>query len=580
MKTLFNTKTFMAVAVAVATTLGALGQAQAQPTPSASDSALPANIVPGSPLAEVVKMVQAGVDVGTIQSYVVNSASPFNLDADKIIFLKDMGVPSELVNAMMDRDKILYASTVTPPVTPVTPEAPTVADATPPPAEVTVNYFYDTLTPYGSWVDIGGYGRCWRPTAVIYDAGWRPYCDRGHWDYTDCGWYWDSDYSWGVTFHYGRWFHHSRFGWVWYPDTVWAPSWVTWRSGGEYCGWAPLPPFAVFTPGVGFMYRGARVAMDFDFGLGADCFMFLSPAHFCDRHPRSFCVEPTRVTQIFHQTTIVNNYNVNNRFIVNRGISVDHISSATHHTIEPIQVGSLPNAGRQGWRGEGYERSFQHSGTENNAGRNLSSGNGQLRHGPEFHNDLNNTANANRHETLGQATQGAKPSGNQLESLHSTSQPNLKGEANNNNQTAYQLQHHSDSTATGSHFQQSQQNTATTGTAVSNHRLSQNNLPAGGAGNGQSQITAHDQQTFQSRQIRSSDATTSDGSQPHGSSQLEQHQSGTTVQPHVDQHVETVTRNANPPPPPPPPSQNQSHNSNSGANGGSNNSSDKNKQNH
>ena len=366
MKTLFYTKTFMAVAVAVATVIGTASPAQAQPTAAESDSALPANIVPGSPLAEVVKMVQAGVDVGTIQSYVANSASPFNLDADKIIFLKDMGVPSELINAMMDRDKILYASTVTPPATPMTTVAPPVADTTPPPAEVTVNYFYDTLTPYGSWVDIGGYGRCWRPTAVIYDAGWRPYCDRGHWTYTDCGWYWDSDYSWGATFHYGRWFHHARFGWVWYPDTVWAPSWVTWRSGGEYCGWAPLPPFAVFTPGIGFMYRGARVAMDFDFGLGADCFMFVSPTHFCDHHPRSFCVEPTRVTQIFHQTTIVNNYNVNNRFIVNRGISVEHISSATHHTIEPIHVGSLPNAGRQGWRGEGYERSFQHSGTANN----------------------------------------------------------------------------------------------------------------------------------------------------------------------------------------------------------------------
>jgi hypothetical protein len=32
------------------------------------------------------------------------------------------------------------------------------------------------------------------------------------------------------------------FGWVWIPDTVWAPAWVAWSIGGGYCGWAPLGP--------------------------------------------------------------------------------------------------------------------------------------------------------------------------------------------------------------------------------------------------------------------------------------------------------------------------------------------------
>ena len=48
-------------------------------------SALPADIVPGSPLADVVKLLQAGVDVSTIKSYVLNAQSAFNLDADKIL---------------------------------------------------------------------------------------------------------------------------------------------------------------------------------------------------------------------------------------------------------------------------------------------------------------------------------------------------------------------------------------------------------------------------------------------------------------------------------------------------------------
>jgi hypothetical protein len=210
MKALFSVRTFVAVAVAVAAATSGISPASAQPAPPPpAASALPAGIVPGSTLAQVVKLVQAGVDVTTIQSYIVNAQSPFNLDADKIIFLKDEGLPTNLINAMMDRDKALYASTVTPPpappaapVTPVATSAPDAVttdtpDTAPPPEEITLNYFYDTLAPYGSWVNVDGYGQCWRPTTVIYDAAWRPYGDRGHWVYTDYGWYWDSDYAWG-----------------------------------------------------------------------------------------------------------------------------------------------------------------------------------------------------------------------------------------------------------------------------------------------------------------------------------------------------------------------------------------------
>ena len=90
-----------------------------------------------------------------------------------------------------------------------------------------------------------------------------------------------SDYSWGwAAFHYGRWFHHERFGWCWTPDTVWGPSWVTWRYSVDYCGWAPLPPFTVFVSGIGFIYRGAAVGVGFDFGLGAGFFTFVPDQRF------------------------------------------------------------------------------------------------------------------------------------------------------------------------------------------------------------------------------------------------------------------------------------------------------------
>ena len=411
MKTLFYTKTLIALAVAIAAAASAVSQAQEQPIPPpAGDNALPAGIVPGSPLADVVKMVQAGVDAVTVGSYIANSQSAFNLDADKIDYLKDIGVSSDLINAMLNRDKMLYASTVTPVPVPVSDAAPA-PDTGPLPAEVTVDYFNDALAPYGSWVNVDNYGRCWRPTAVIYDAAWRPYCDRGHWVNSDYGWYWDSDYSWGVTFHYGRWFRDARFGWCWYPDTVWAPSWVTWRSSGDYCGWAPLPPLAVFRPGIGFFYHGVNVGVDFDFGLDVGYFTFISADHFNDRRPRYYSVEPQRAAEIFRQSRVINNFTANRTTIINRGIPVQQISVAARRPIETVRVGSLPNAGRQGWRGEGFDPSASRGAFENNPGRNLSNGNSQLRHGPVMRGGPINDPNSNRRLNPGQPvpSQGGNP---------------------------------------------------------------------------------------------------------------------------------------------------------------------------
>src|SRR5262249_59564660 len=72
----------------------------------------------------------------------------------------------------------------------------------------------------------------------------RPYSD-GYWAYTDYGWTWVSyeDFGW-ATYHYGRWANLDDYGWVWFPgeDLDWGPAWVSWRTGGDYIGWAPLAP--------------------------------------------------------------------------------------------------------------------------------------------------------------------------------------------------------------------------------------------------------------------------------------------------------------------------------------------------
>jgi hypothetical protein len=376
---------FVCAAITFVLTVASWSQnagAQTPPEPTSMETSVPPvtpvvappNIVPGSPYAEVVRLAQAGVDESIIETYVANSTSLFNLDSDKIVYLSDLGTPNSLVTMMMQHDQQLQQQFAaaqaaqqaqTPPAQAAPPPEiiPTnVPDVTPPPEPVTVNYFYNTLSPYGSWVVINGYGRCWRPTACVYDSSWQPYCDHGHWVYTDCGWYWSSSYAWGATFHYGRWFRDASAGWCWSPDTVWAPSWVTWRYSNNYCGWAPLPPRTSFQTGVGIVFNGGAVSVGFNFGLAANCFTFVPTQNFCDPHPRNFRVAPTQVTQVFNNTTVINNFNVNNRTIVNHGIAVQNIASATRTTIRPVPVHQINNAFVNGGQRQPFNRNGYVSG--------------------------------------------------------------------------------------------------------------------------------------------------------------------------------------------------------------------------
>src|SRR5258708_8670520 len=103
--------------------------------------------------------------------------------------------------------------------------------------------FADALSPYGNWIDDSAYGRVWMPSSLIVGADFSPYGSNGHWALTEFGWSWVSGWPWGwAPFHYGRWAMLGGRGWGWIPGTLWGPAWVSWRSGGGYVGWAPLPP--------------------------------------------------------------------------------------------------------------------------------------------------------------------------------------------------------------------------------------------------------------------------------------------------------------------------------------------------
>lgn len=321
--------------------------AAALPLVSSYGQAPAVTLSPG--VADVVKLVGAGTSEDVVVTYIINAQTPFNLSADQILYLKDVGISSVVITAMLNRDAALATHAPPPAVaapTPTAPPAPAVTAPAPayvgnPPADVA--YFYSDLAPYGTWVDLPGYGWCWRPTVVVGTPGWQPYCTGGHWLYTEAGWYWASDYSWGwAPFHYGRWYLDARCGWVWLPGRVWAPAWVVWRSGGDYCGWAPLPPRADFVAGVGWRFNGVSVSVNFDFGLNVGCFTFIATRDFCRHDLGHYRLPPAQITPVYNRTTIINNYTVVNNTVVNHGLPVTRIESATGTRLPPARFKEPP----------------------------------------------------------------------------------------------------------------------------------------------------------------------------------------------------------------------------------------------
>jgi hypothetical protein len=103
--------------------------------------------------------------------------------------------------------------------------------------------FQDALSPYGTWLDDPVYGRIWEPSGAVVGAEFSPYGSNGYWALSEFGWTWVSSYDWGwAPFHYGRWIGRPGHPWCWVPGTIWGPAWVSWRAGGGYVGWTPLPP--------------------------------------------------------------------------------------------------------------------------------------------------------------------------------------------------------------------------------------------------------------------------------------------------------------------------------------------------
>jgi hypothetical protein len=180
----------------------------------------------------------------------------------------------------------------------------------------TFGIFYSNLAVHGEWIGVEGGTYAWRPRDV--DAGWRPYLE-GRWMWTDDGWYWDSVEPWAwATYHYGRWYYDDDYGWLWIPGYDWAPAWVEWRYGGDYVGWAPLGPYAVFNPHFGVHYLRPWVT-PYHYWAFVDCRYITSPG------VHQYVYRSEQNTRFIGRTRTAGSVRYDGGRIVSRGPEVTHV---------------------------------------------------------------------------------------------------------------------------------------------------------------------------------------------------------------------------------------------------------------
>ena len=203
-------------------------------------------------------------------------------------------------------------------------------------ADVTVDFIYDNLSG-GNWIDVEGYGYGWQPDVGVSDPNWRPYSD-GYWAYTDYGWTWISyeDFGW-ATYHYGRWANLGDYGWVWFPgtDLDWGPAWVSWRTGGDYIGWAPLPP-----RGPGIVYEGRPIGarVDIEYDIGPQYYNFCDIRFIGEPVLRDRIFPPTQNITYITNTVNVTNIYVQNNVVYNYGPDYNVVSSYSSRPIQRLTI--------------------------------------------------------------------------------------------------------------------------------------------------------------------------------------------------------------------------------------------------
>ena len=207
-------------------------------------------------------------------------------------------------------------------------------------ADVSIDFFYNNLSG-GNWIEVADYGYGWQPDVAVNDPNWRPYAD-GYWAYTDYGWTWVSyeDFGW-ATYHYGRWSNLADYGWIWFPgsDLDWGPAWVSWRTGGDYVGWAPLPP-----RGPGIVYEGQPIGgqVDVEFDIGPQYYNFCDVRFIGEPVLRDRILPVSQNITYIDNTVNVTNISVQNNVVYNYGPDYNVLNAYSTRPIQRLSVERQP----------------------------------------------------------------------------------------------------------------------------------------------------------------------------------------------------------------------------------------------
>jgi hypothetical protein len=156
---------------------------EANPTQPANTSAVPASAAPpfSGRINEIVSLTKSGVDQSVVLAYIKNSPGPFEPSPDEIIKLRDMGISTPVLTAMLERgatvrDQAHAAAMAAAPSDNTSPAQAPVITETPPSTYTGSDATYAT-PPASTVTYIGGdYGYSspyYYPTTYYY-SGWYP----------------------------------------------------------------------------------------------------------------------------------------------------------------------------------------------------------------------------------------------------------------------------------------------------------------------------------------------------------------------------------------------------------------------
>jgi hypothetical protein len=100
------------------------------------------------------------------------------------------------------------------------------------------------------------------------------------------------------------------------------------------------------------MYNGASITSSYDFGFGANLFVFAPMANLCDANIERFRLSPAQAGQVFARSEVLNSINSNDRIIVNDGIPVSRIAKSTGGDVRSFTIQPVESVAPPGARGE------------------------------------------------------------------------------------------------------------------------------------------------------------------------------------------------------------------------------------